>query len=191
MSDTLHGGHIPETSVEIRDGRYVEVAGKGSFAEYLRRVKQQYAKVTLPGAPGPGADFLMEVSLGTQPKASRSPSEGLGGMARFGSFAEGRKRAGVIHISFGTPTSQFIENQEMSDKLLDFLKEKNLIMQHMDAELYHATYTVDGKKIVDNGHLLILDDSEIRQVAAKYGKPDELLSVDWIPPLHGADEPRR
>ena len=191
VSDTLHGGHIPETSVEIRDGHYIEVAGSGTFAEYLRKVKQQYVNTTLPGAPGPGADFLMEVSLGTQPKASRSPSEGLGGMARFGSFAEGRKRAGVIHISFGTPTSQFIENQETSNQLLDFLKQNNLIMQHMDAEIYHATYTVDGKKIVDNGHLLILDEPEIRKIAAKYGNPDELLSVNWIPPLHGADEPRR
>ena len=62
-------------------------------------------------------------------------------------------------------------------------------MQHMDAEIYHATYTVDGKTIVENGHLLILDDPEIRQIATKYGKPEELLSVDWVPPLHGADEP--
>jgi len=191
VSDTLHGGHIPETSVVIRDGRYVEVAGSGTFAEYLRKVKQQYAGIRLPGAPGPGADFLMEISLGTQPKASRSPSEGLGGMARFGSFAEGRKRAGVIHVSFGTPTSQFVEHQETSTELLDFLKQHNLIMQHMDAELYHATYTADGKPIVENGRLLILDDPEIRQIAAKYGNPGELLSLDWIPPLHGADEPRR
>ena len=183
VSDTLHGGHIPETTVLIQNGRYAEVSGRGSFAEYLREVKQQYAGVTLPGAPGPGADFFMEISVGTQPKASRAPVEELSGVARFFGFAEGRKRAGVIHISFGTPSSQFVEVQSDSTKLLEFLKEKDLIVQHMDAEIYHATYTVDGKEIVKDGRLLILDDPEIRQIAFKYGNPDELLRVDWIPPM--------
>lgn len=183
VSDTLHGGHIPETSVLIRDSRYAEVSGEGSFAEYLRDVQHQYKDVTLPGAPGPGADFLMEISIGTQPKASRAPVEDLAGVPRFFGFAEGRKRAGVVHVSFGTPTSQFVEEQSLSNDLLDFLKEKDLIVQHMDAELYHATYTADGRKIVEDGRLLALDDPEIRQIASKYGDPDELLKLDWIPPV--------
>ena len=31
------------------------------------------------------------------------------------------------------------------------------------------------------GHLTVLDDPEVRRVAAKYGDPDELLREDWIP----------
>ena len=58
-----------------------------------------------------------------------------------------------------------------------------MIVQHMDAELYHATYTADGRKIVEDGRLLVLDDPEIRQIASKYGDPDELLKIDWIPPV--------
>lgn len=191
VSDTLHGGHIPETTVLIRDGRYIEINGTGSFAKYLREVKQQYANVKLPGAPGPGADFLMELSIGTQPKASRAPVEHLSGIPRFFGFAEGRKRAGVIHVSFGTPTAQFVEEQADGNRLMEFLKAKNLIMQHMDAELYHATVIADGKKIVEDGRLAALDDAQVRQIAAKFGNPDELLRLDWLPPLHGADEPRR
>lgn len=38
-----------------------------------------------------------------------------------------------------------------------------------------ATLTVDGQPLLDRGHLTVLDDPEIRQVAAKYGDPDEWL----------------
>jgi len=54
---------------------------------------------------------------------------------------------------------------------------------HRDFEIYLPTYYLDGVKIVDNGHLLALDDPEIREVAAKYGDPDLLLREDWIPEL--------
>jgi hypothetical protein len=40
---------------------------------------------------------------------------------------------------------------------------------------------VDGTKLVENGRLRVLDDPEVRRVAAKYGNPDELLREDWIP----------
>jgi hypothetical protein len=31
------------------------------------------------------------------------------------------------------------------------------------------------------GRLTVLDDPEVRRVAAQHGAPDELLSEDWIP----------
>ncbi len=40
---------------------------------------------------------------------------------------------------------------------------------------------MDGKKLVDRGHLTVRDDPEVRRVAVKYGNPDELLREDWIP----------
>ncbi len=39
-----------------------------------------------------------------------------------------------------------------------------------------ATITVDGETILDRGRLLILDDPELRELAARYGDPDYLLS---------------
>ncbi len=39
-----------------------------------------------------------------------------------------------------------------------------------------ATLTVNGKPLLDNGHLTLLDDPEVRAVAARFGDPDELLS---------------
>ncbi len=45
---------------------------------------------------------------------------------------------------------------------------------------------VDGTKLVENGRLRVLDDPEVRRVAAKYGNPDELLREDWIPEFDDA-----
>jgi hypothetical protein len=38
-----------------------------------------------------------------------------------------------------------------------------------------STLTVDGRPLLDNGHLTVLDDPDVRAVAAKYGDPDEWL----------------
>ena len=38
------------------------------------------------------------------------------------------------------------------------------------------TLTVDGAPLLDKGHLTVLDDPDVRAVAARYGDPDELLS---------------
>jgi hypothetical protein len=37
------------------------------------------------------------------------------------------------------------------------------------------TLTVDGVPLLDKGYLTVLDDPQVRAVAAKYGDPDELL----------------
>lgn len=39
-----------------------------------------------------------------------------------------------------------------------------------------ATLSVDGEPLLDHGHLTVLDDPEVRAVAARYGDPDELLA---------------
>jgi len=38
-----------------------------------------------------------------------------------------------------------------------------------------ATLAVDGRPLLDNGHLTVLDEPDIRGIAAKYGDPDEWL----------------
>jgi 2,5-dihydroxypyridine 5,6-dioxygenase len=45
-----------------------------------------------------------------------------------------------------------------------------------------TTITADGEKFLDRGKLLILEDPELREFAAKYGDPDYLLS-----PVEGKD----
>ena len=67
---------------------------------------------------------------------------------------------------------------------------RGLPFYHFHVHLYFPTYICklkDGRevKIIDKGRLTALDDPRVRQVAAKYGNPDELLREDWIPALPG------
>jgi leucyl aminopeptidase (aminopeptidase T) len=39
-----------------------------------------------------------------------------------------------------------------------------------------ATVTLDGEAILDRGHLTVLDAPEVREMASRYGDPDELLA---------------
>jgi 2,5-dihydroxypyridine 5,6-dioxygenase len=48
-------------------------------------------------------------------------------------------------------------------------------MWHISVELENATIYVDGEKLSDAGHLTVLEDPELRTIAAQYGDPDELL----------------
>ncbi len=51
--------------------------------------------------------------------------------------------------------------------------------------------TIDGQqtKLIDKGRLTVLDDPQVRQVAAKYGDPDELLREIWIPAIPDINVP--
>jgi 2,5-dihydroxypyridine 5,6-dioxygenase len=40
--------------------------------------------------------------------------------------------------------------------------------EHMDGCLFRATVTIDGRPIIENGHIVALDDPEVRQLAEKY-----------------------
>lgn len=46
---------------------------------------------------------------------------------------------------------------------------------HCDCQFDQPTITLDGRPVVDNGHLLLLDDPEIHELARKFGPADILL----------------
>ncbi len=52
---------------------------------------------------------------------------------------------------------------------------------HADFYLRNPTVYIDGEKLIDNGHLLVLEDPEIRKIASKYGEPDQILAVKPLP----------
>ncbi len=61
-------------------------------------------------------------------------------------------------------------------------------VNHYHLYLYfitHVVHTRDGRTVtlVDRGRPTALDDPEVRALAATYGDPDEILSLDWIPEL--------
>jgi len=49
-------------------------------------------------------------------------------------------------------------------------------MWHLSNEIECATIYLDGEKLYDKGHLLALDDPDLRRFASRFGDPDRLLS---------------
>ena len=39
----------------------------------------------------------------------------------------------------------------------------------------------DGRPVIEDGHLVALDDPQVRRAAERYGNPDDLLREDWVP----------
>ncbi len=53
--------------------------------------------------------------------------------------------------------------------------------RHIDTFIHNQTVYIDGEKLIDAGHLVVLDDPEVREFASHYGDPDQLLSLDPMP----------
>lgn len=178
--NALHTGFIPWMTVIIEDSQIVSVQGGGRFAETLRLRNEEYKDIQYPGYRKPGINWVEEISLGTNPKAIVPPTfDELRGGAMWWGGAQRRKRSGVLHIAFGT------SRDNRGGRTLGMVMEKGLEVQHRDVELFDATYMIDGKVVVKNGHLMALDDPGVRQVAQKYGDPNPLLREDWVPDAQG------
>ena len=153
-------------------GRYGKVWG-----EYLN----QFKDVHYPLYPRPGVGWWIEAAIGTHPKVFRAHNVMESLIARGPGWHEERRRSGVIHLGFG---ETLWENKVWAGE------KEGVPMGHTHLHIYFATVTVrlrNGRevKLIDKGHLMALDDPEVREVAAKYGDPDELLAEDWIPAIPG------
>lgn len=176
----MHGGLIPRTTLHLEHGKVVRVEGKGDLARQMRWIIENMDDLTFPTAPGPGGSFLVEADLDRfHPKVERPSWRGLHGAAKYFAFSKGYKRAGVLTVGFGTPTAAD------GSAVLEFAEANGVMIQHLDTHLYHATVTVDGHEIIKDGRPIALDDPEVREVAAKFGDPDELLRIEWVPSLTG------
>ena len=52
----------------------------------------------------------------------------------------------------------------------------------MTAYNYKPTWTVDGEVVLQNGRFKFVDDPDLREIAARFGDPDELLKTIPFPP---------
>ena len=53
--------------------------------------------------------------------------------------------------------------------------------RHIDTFVHNQTVYVDGDKLIDKGHLVVLDDPGMREFASRFGDPDKLLRLDPMP----------
>ncbi len=151
-------GLIPTIRLYVEGGAVVRVEGGGVAGENIKTALERFKNIQFPGYyPGPGIGWMEEIALGTNPKV--------------GPAGPIRRRSGMLHMAFGTD-----RYNRVSDEV------PTLPSNHRDMNFfYYPTFEVDGEKLVDRGHLTVLDDPEVRRAAAKYGDPDELLQEDWIP----------
>lgn len=158
------GGPIPLTRLHIKNRQVREVEGGGEFAERLRKSFDKYRDVTFERLPGPGCNWVSTFALCTNPKYRRSPFHSQArGSTRVHTWCLGHRRSGFIHASIGSALAG----------------PGHKLIRHF--ELMFPTMVADGKVVIQDGHLVALDDPQVRSVAARYGDPDNLLREEWIP----------
>jgi hypothetical protein len=193
------GGFWPRMEITYKDGYMTQVKGGGMYGDVLREFLQ-YPHINdakYPYYDRPGYWHLWELALGTQPKNFRNPSDFYGG-GHTGIYCLTfeRYRTGVFHWGFGNeiPTEEGSVGQPV--RWLKFGEENSLPTGHdFHIHNYFTTYQVHRKStgqwvtVVDRGHLVALDDPEVRAAAAKHGDPDRILSEDWVPDVPGINAP--
>jgi len=164
----------------MKDAKVVDVRGGGAYGQIWRETLDESEGIQYPGLPGPGLFWLWELAIGTHPKVARPPTENI---SRVQYPEIERRRSGIIHCGFGIQ----YPIEPYAAKLGD------IPWGHVHVHLNFATYeatTADGETatLIDDGHLTTLDHPDVREVASKYGDPDELLTEDWIPAVPGINE---
>ncbi len=171
----------PPMSLHLDRGEIVRIEKGGIYGDFWRESLELTKDILYPGHSRPGTAWITEFSLGTNPKVIGAMRvEELKGVEHRDPMiltsGDPRDRAGFIHAGYGVRgASWWAEPYQMP-------------VNHYHQFLPFITYDVatrDGRKvrIIDKGRLLILDDPEVRAMAAKFGDPDKLLSVDWVPEI--------
>jgi hypothetical protein len=174
---TEHGAAFPYMKIKIEKNQIASLEGGGRYGELWKEFIEKTKDIHYISQPRPGNNFLTEVSICTNPKITR-PHDILHTRAGRSAWVLDRMRSCVIHIGIGLNSRR------------DWAVERGYPTNHFHTHLYFPTVTIetrDGRSVnvCDKGHLTVLDDPEVRAVAAKYGDPDELLREDWIPGIPG------
>jgi 2,5-dihydroxypyridine 5,6-dioxygenase len=175
VSNSIHTGWIPEARCTVKGGQAVKIEGGGEIGVAWARDWEKGKDVSSEGraarygAPkGPGINWMEEVMYGVHPRAFRVGYKyRYEGSEAFHAWVGGTRRSGTLHFGFGGGMDEWY--------------------RHRDLEVFFPTMSINGETIIENGRLKILDDLEVREEAAKYGDPDELLTEKWIPELPPRD----
>lgn len=176
------GRPFPHAKAYFEGAKLTHVEGGGEYGDKWREIMELTKDIQYPEYPDKGLFWLWECAIGTQPKMARPPyAFTLSGHAAMYE----RLRSGIIHIGIGTGNANVSET---------WAEEQGLPYGHLHIHMQFATYklhTTDGEEItiIDHGRLKALNDPEVRDLAAEYGDPDELLTEAWIPPIPGISVP--
>jgi len=175
------GRPFPHIELEVRRAKLEEIRGGGNYGAAWRELMEESKDTKYPSFPEPGLFWLWEIAIGTNPKITRPDNiewQSSGG------FEWERRRAGIIHCGLGT---RWRSSEEV------WAGEQGLLYGHLHVHLMFPTMTIHTSSgevpVIEAGRLAAYDDPEVRDCAAKYGDPDELLRDDWIPEIPGLTAP--
>ncbi len=180
---TNHFGRpYPNMKLNMNDGLLESIQGGGAYGAGWNDLLEESRNSQYPCFPREGLFWLWEVAIGTNPKIRRP--HGIHLQSSGGSEWE-RRRSGVIHLGLGT---------SWRDEYEDWAVDKGMLYGHLHVHLLFPTLDVITKsgeslRVIENGHLMALDDPEVRKLAGKFGDPDLLLAEDWIPEIPGITAP--
>lgn len=192
-----HTATFPRIELHVRGGKLYEVRGGGLYGEIWRHVLHYPGTRTLtwPFFRKAGYWWLFEGGTGTNPKYFKHPDELL-----FGRNSSERNVGGVIHWSFGAELEAGPERigHEFSPRTVEFAQRYNVPLRHCcHVHNLLPTYQVRirgtgrWETLINWGRLTALDDPEVRALAARYGRPEEILRQDYVPAIPGITMPGR
>ncbi len=172
---------FPRIEVEIENARMTAIRGGGAYGDAWRALEDEAKDIQYPCFPAPGLFWLWELAIGTNPKIVRPANIRC---LSSGGFEWERRRAGIIHCGLGT---RWRSSEEV------WAGERRLVYGHLHVHLLSATLTVETPRgdvpVIENGRLSAYDDPEVRDLAATFGDPDQLLHDDWVPDIPGITVP--
>jgi hypothetical protein len=183
-----HTGFFPHITIGVEGGKISSVEGGGEYGRRLTALVDRFKDVQYPGYPGKGYHFLNDATIGANPKTFRAMDTLWHTSTPWSGGGNERYRAGVIHFGFG------VEHDD--PEFTKFGRENHVPIKHMaHVHTYFSDWllkdreTGEWTKIIDRGHLVVLDDPAVRRVASLIADPDELLDYDWVPAIPGINHP--
>lgn len=172
---------FPRIEVDVERARMTGSRGGGAYGAAWRELEDESKDTQYPCFPEPGLFWIWEIAIGTNPKIVR-PSN-IRNLSS-GGFEWERRRAGVIHCGLGT---RWRSSEEV------WAGEQRLLYGHLHVHLMSATLVVQTAAgdipVIEGGRLSAYDDADVRDLAARYGDPDEVLHDDWVPSIPGITVP--
>lgn len=172
---------FPRIEVDLENARMTGIRGGGAYGDAWRSLEEESKDTQYPSFPEPGLFWLWEIAIGTNPKIARPTN------IRYlssGGFEWERRRAGIIHCGIGT---RWRSSEEV------WAGERRLLYGHLHVHLLAPTLIVQTPgsdvPVIENGRLSAYDDPEVRDLAARYGDPDQVLHDDWVPEIPGITVP--
>ena len=106
----------------------------------------------------------------------------VGGIVDLAFVPQARPNASPITVKAVDAGSKTItitvkEDGNQVDKTFEVAKAVGLTDVNAGVEV-SLQLSVDKKTVIDKGYLTMLDDKDVREVAAKYGDPDRFLSYE-------------